>query len=119
MRPLFKAVAVRNLVGETMSIPETGESQSKKRIPVYKLVNGVFVKVGEIPREDAIREVRCDEPDVVDVEAYYIIDEEPVEILGEEVHVAEFDLAKELKELKKLEVKWKKWIEKKKRKSTK
>jgi len=101
-----------------MSIPEIGESQSKKRIPVYKLVNGVFVKVGEIPREDAIREVRCDEPDVVDVEAYYIIDEEPAD-LGEEVSVAEFDLAKELKELEKLEVKWKKWIEKKKRKSTK
>jgi len=103
-----------------MSIPEIGESQSKKRIPVYKLVNGVFVKVGEIPREDAIREVRYDEPDVVDVEAYYIIDEEPAD-LGEEVSVAEFDLAKELKELKKLEVKWKKWVERrrKRRKSTK
>jgi len=87
----------------------------KDTIPVYKVTEDGLVKVGEIPREDAIREVRYDEPDVVDVEAYYIIDEEPAD-LGEEVSVAEFDLAKELKELEKLEAERRKRVERRKEK---
>jgi len=72
----------------------------KKTVPIYKLKNGVLVKVGEIPYDEALNRIRMEEPDAEDVEAIYITDEEP-EGNGEDREEWEFNLEKELEEISK------------------
>ena len=71
-------------------------------VPIYKAVGDELVKVGEIQRGDAIEDARRDEPDVVDVKAIYILDEDPVALEGEEVRTAEFNLEEELRKLEEM-----------------
>jgi len=61
-------------------------SSYERKIPVYKKEGDIYVKVGEITEEKA--RFYADDPDVIEVNAVCIVDEEPIE--GEERKIHEF-----------------------------